>query len=247
MKPNKSATPIQHPPLRELESALGHSFRQSALLQLALTHPSTAVNANAGGNNQRLEFLGDAALQLTITRELYQRFSEVDEGPLSQARARLVNEAALASRAQEIGLNAHLRMSVGEHAAGGHLRPSALADAYEAVLGAVFLDGGFDAVDHVILKGFADELAHMAAPKVILNSKGALQERLQARGQPTPQYEIIEVVGPDHDREFTCRALCEGRELGRGIGKSKKAAEGAAAQAALDYLDCEVDDDEAGN
>ena len=243
MKPSK-APAHDTPPLRDLEQALGYPFDGRDLLELALTHPSISQEIRDKTNNQRLEFLGDAALQLTITRELFLRFPEVDEGPLSQARARMVNEEALAARAREIDLGAFLRMSAGESASGGRERPSALADAYEAVLGAVFLDGGFESVDRVILRAFEGDFAEVSAPRGIRNSKGELQERIQARGHPAPTYEIVTAHGPDHDREFTCRALHKGVEIGRGTGKSKKQAEGAAASEALRYLDStEVDGD----
>lgn len=244
MKPSKAPT-HRAPPLENLERALGRDFEDRELLELAVTHPSISHEIREKANNQRLEFLGDAALQLTITRELYLRFPEVDEGPLSQARARMVNEAALATRAREIDLGNYLRMSAGESASGGRERPSALADAYEAVLGAVFLDGGFESVDTVILKAFESEFSEVSAPQGIHNSKGALQERIQAQGHPAPTYEIVAAHGPDHDREFICRAVHEGVEIGRGQGKSKKQAEGAAAAEALRYLDSiEVDGDD---
>src|SRR6516162_8371174 len=139
----------------ELEARLGFTFRDPALLRLALTHPSVAHEQGLPlKTNQRLEFLGDAVLQLALTRELYERFPEFGEGPLTKARAKLVSRRSLAERARQLGLGSHLIISRGEELSNGRERPSALADTFEALLGAIFLDGGFDAARQFILNQF---------------------------------------------------------------------------------------------
>src|SRR6478672_9251521 len=148
--------PRPEPNYEPLEERLGYTFRDRALLQLALTHPSVAHEQGAPmQTNQRLEFLGDAVLQLVLTRELYQKFPSFGEGPLTKARAKLVNRRTLAEHARQLGLGKHLILSRGEELHGGRERLSALADTFEAVLGAIFLDGGFVAARDFILRRFA--------------------------------------------------------------------------------------------
>lgn len=215
---------------------MGYKFRQPELLRLALTHPSMTHEVGDMEHNQRLEFLGDAVLQLCLTRELYDRFTEADEGSLTKGRARLVNQTSLAERAQHLSLGEYLIMSRGEEANGGRNRPSILADAFEAVIGAVYLDGGQDCACSTIVKQFKCLLDNMDQLPKVENPKGALQELLQANSIEAPRYEVISATGPDHDREFVCAVWHGGRELAQGRGKSKKAAEVSAATAALERL-----------
>ncbi len=225
------------PELAELQSRLGFQFRDEALLRLALTHPSIAHESGvATAHNQRLEFLGDAVLQLVLTRELYEKFPGSDEGPLTKARARLVNRRSLAERARAIGLGEHLILGRGEETHGGRERSSTLADAFEALLGAIFLDGGFDPAREVILREFGGAFGAMSVLPTIDNPKGELQELLQARSPESPEYHVVSATGPDHDRVFECTVHHGGLELARGSGKSKKAAESDAALAALKIL-----------
>jgi ribonuclease-3 len=225
----------------ELQTRLGYTFRDTALLRLALTHPSVAHERGPPvQTNQRLEFLGDAVLQLVLTRELYDRFPDLGEGPLTKARAKLVNRRALAERARGLDLGAHLTLSRGEELHGGRDRPSALADAFEAVLGAVLLDGGFDAARELIVRKFGPALEDLAVTPVLDNPKGELQEFLQAGSLEAPQYRVVSASGPDHDRVFECTVHHGGEELARGAGKSKKAAESEAALAALRKLKAEA-------
>ena len=220
--------------LAELQIRLGHQFRDENLLRLALTHPSVAHEANAAlTHNQRLEFLGDSVLSLVLTRELFEKFSTADEGALTKSRAKLVNAGSLAARARALGLGAHLILSRGEENTGGRERASALADAFEALLGAIFLDGGFAAAREFILRAFAADFSALTEAGDIENPKGELQELLQAGSPLAPEYEFISAVGPDHDRVFECAVKHAGVELARGSGKSKKAAESAAALSAL--------------
>jgi ribonuclease-3 len=220
-----------------LQERLGYVFRDPALLQLALTHPSVAHEHNAVlETNQRLEFLGDAVLQLVLTRELYEKFPAFDEGPLTKARAKLVNRRTLAERARHLAIGAHLIVSRGEEMHGGRERPSALADTYEALLGAVFLDGGFEAAREFILREFQAPFGGLLVIPVLENPKGELQELLQAVSPEAPHYDVVSASGPDHDRIFECTVHHGGAELARGQGKSKKAAESEAALAALTRL-----------
>jgi ribonuclease-3 len=223
--------------LAELQQRLGHAFRDENLLRLALTHPSLAHEANAATHhNQRLEFLGDSVLGLVMSRALYEKFPEADEGALTKSRAKLVNAGTLAAQARRLDLGAHLILSRGEENSGGRERTSALADAFEAVLGAIFLDGGFETASEFVRREFAADLSALTASADIENPKGELQELMQARSPQAPEYEFLSATGPDHDRIFECAVRHDGAELARGTGKSKKAAESAAALAALQKL-----------
>lgn len=220
--------------LDELQGVLCYRFSNTELLRLALTHPSVAHEQGAGiQHNQRLEFLGDAVLQLVLTRQLYEKFPEVGEGPLTKARAQMVNRRTLAEQGRHLGLGQHLVMSRGEELNRGRERPSALADAFEALLGAIFLDGGFDAAQEFILAQFRTHFGELEVIPNLENPKGELQEMLQARSPEPVQYELASVSGPDHDRLFECAVYYRGQELGRGLGKSKKEAETKAAVKAL--------------
>ncbi len=223
--------------LSEFQTRLGCAFRDESLLRLALTHPSVAHEQGAPvQHNQRLEFLGDAVLQLILTRELYEKFPTFDEGSLTKARAKLVNQSSLAEHARALDLGAHLVLSRGEEISGGRERASALADAFEALLGAIFLDGGFAAAREFILREFGAAFGEPGELPGIENPKGELQELLQARSPEAPEYHVVSTAGPDHDRVFECTVQHEGVELARGRGKSKKAAESDAALAALKKL-----------
>ena len=222
-----------------MEQALGHRFRDPTLLVLSLTHPSLANESAAGApqqHNQRLEFLGDAVLQLVITLELYRNFPDSGEGLLTQARAQMVNRSSLAGKGRRLGIGDHLILSRGEETTGGRARASTLADAFEAVMGAVFLDGGFDQAAEVIRRLFRDDFGELGELPNLVNPKGELQELLQAKSPVPPRYEQVSVSGPDHSRQFECAAYHGDVELGRGLGRSKKLAESAAALAALERL-----------
>lgn len=222
---------------RDLQSQLGYHFRDLELLRLALTHPSVAHEQGVPiQHNQRLEFLGDAVLQLVLTRELYRNFPAFGEGPLTKARAKLVNRRSLAEKGRSLGLGNYLILSRGEEMHGGRDRPSTLADAFEAVLGAIFIDGGFDAASSFLSSLFQDALGELSVIPILENPKGELQELLQARSAEAPEYRVVSASGPDHDRVFECTVRHAGVELARGVGKSKKAAESEAALAALTRL-----------
>ena len=223
--------------LAELQQRLGYQFRDESLLRLALTHPSVAHEQNtAAAHNQRLEFLGDSVLGIILSRELYEKFPGADEGTLTKSRAKLVNRQALTDSGRSLDLGAHLILSRGEENTGGRERASALADAFEALLGAIFLDGGFDAARTFTLREFSTKFGELDVLPGIENPKGELQELLQARAPNAPEYQLISASGADHERDFECAVLHEGVELARGSGKSKKAAESEAALAALKIL-----------
>jgi ribonuclease-3 len=223
--------------LDELQARLGHRFREPGLLRLALTHPSIWHEMKLSqDHNQRLEYLGDAVLQLALSRELYDRYPHHDEGPLTKIRAQLVNQVSLATQGRALGLGEHMILSRGEQLNGGRDRPSILADAYESILGALFLDGGYDVARAFILHSFRDEFTDIENAATADNPKGALQEILQAISTETPQYQVLTATGPDHDRSFECAVLHKGEEIGRGKGKSKKLAESQAAAMALEQL-----------
>ncbi len=207
------------------------------MLRLALTHPSVAHEQGVPvQTNQRLEFLGDAVLQLVLTRELYEKFPSFGEGPLTKARAKLVNRRSLAERARQLGLGDHLIVSRGEELSGGRERPSALADTFESLLGAIFLDGGFEAARDFILRQFLSAFGELSAIPILENPKGELQEFLQSFSSEAPRYHVVSATGPDHDRVFECTVHHAGAELARGRGKSKKEAESEAALGALAKL-----------
>ena len=225
------------PPLEELQTRLGHQFRDPSLLRLALTHPSIAQEQGASHeHNQRLEFLGDAVLQLVLSRALYDRHVQHDEGQLTKIRAQLVRQESLTEQGRTLNLGEHLILSRGEHLNGGRERPSILADAFEAVLGALFLDGGYEVARVFILRTFAPSFEELAKVPTMDNPKGALQEILQAIASEPPQYQVLAATGPDHDRSFECAVYYKGEEIGRGAGKSKKLAESQAAAAALERM-----------
>jgi ribonuclease-3 len=216
---------------------LCYKFKDPSLLRLAVTHPSiTQDHSKTRHHNQRLEFLGDAVLQLVLTLALYERFPDLDEGSLTKARAQMVNRASLAGHARAWELGDHLILSRGEEMHGGRARASSLADAFEAVLGAVFVDGGFSAAREVVLREFEGDFDGLPQAPAISNPKGELQEWLQATSIEPPHYKMVSASGPDHDRDFECIVLHEGTELARGMGKSKKIAESNAALEALRLL-----------
>ncbi len=223
--------------ITDLEAALDYHFQQPDLLRRALTHPSLAHELGGGQqHNQRLEFLGDAVLQLVVTAELYEKFPDFGEGPLTQARAQMVNRTSLADQGRRLDLGAFLVLSRGEETSGGRARGSTIADAFEAVIGAVFLDGGFAVVRGLILRLFREGFGELGVLPNLDNPKGELQELLQATSPEPPSYQLVSAIGPDHNRSFECAVYHQGVELGRGTGRSKKVAESEAALVALERI-----------
>ncbi len=224
-------------PFLALQSRIGHEFRSVPLLRQALTHSSVLTEIAGVPDNQRLEFLGDAVLDLALAEALFRRFPKWDEGLLSKARAHLVNNnSALAGVARELGLGEVILMSKGEEANGGRNRESILADAYEALVGAIFLDGGFAVAKDFVLRSHKDRLDEGGSVHLISNPKGDLQELLLSGEQTPVVYRLESSSGPDHAKRFECSVHFAGTELGRGAGVSKQAAEKAAAAAAVESL-----------
>lgn len=221
-----------------LEKALGLSFRDGGLLRLALVHGS-ALNESPGQfdeSNQRLEFLGDAVLGLVVAEELYRRHADWPEGRLTAARAAIVGGGALAGVGESLGLGEHQVMGRGEEASGGRRRPSNLAETFEAILGALLLDQGYEAARGFVLRLLASELAAAARGGGPSSPKSALQEMVQARGSSAPTYRILAEEGRGHDRLFTAEVLVDGEVAGRGAGPRKSLAEQEAARQALSAL-----------
>lgn len=217
-----------------LEEKLGYKFRNSLLLAEALTHPSLAYESRRPHfDNQRLEFLGDAVVQLVLTEELFRLFPDFPEGKLTKLRARLVSRRALAKLAVELDLGAYVMLGKGEESSGGRKRVSTLADAFEALIGAVYLDGGTEPVRDVVMKVCGSQVDELAESPEEGNPKGQLQEQLQAISSEAPCYRVLGESGPDHRKVFQVEVLWQGRELGSGRGKSKKEAEARAASDAL--------------
>ena len=228
-------------PLRALEKTLGYAFKNRALLVTAVTNPSyrsdhTAENVE---DNQRLEFLGDAVFGLLSAQQVFERYADEDEGGLTVRRSHVASGRALAELARRIGLGRYLRLGKGDEAAGGRDKDKSLTDAMEAVFGAAWCDGGLKAVKAIFAKLMADP------PEVPLdvwadNPKGQLQELAQRKAWPdSPAYELIEVTGPDHAPDYTVKARVHGGHDAQGTGRTKRAAEVAAARALLERLTAE--------
>jgi len=221
-----------------LEERLGHVFADRALCEAALTHKSWLNEAPGAGrtDNERLEFLGDAVLALVVSDLLMQRFPDRAEGELSKTRAVIVSEAGLSKTAQGIALGQWIFLGRGEDQAGGRAKASILSDALEALMGAVYLDGGLGAARKVAERLFGSALEH-ADKQARHDYKSRLQERSQALLQATPQYRVVGQEGPDHDKRFSVAISLGGREYGRAVGRSKKEAEQSAAAQALAILE----------
>jgi ribonuclease III len=217
-----------------LVDRIGYSFGKPQLLALALVHRSAL--ARAGQNNEKLEFLGDAVLDLAISDLLMERFPTADEGELSKRRAALVNARVLAAKAAAMNLGAELRLGRGEEKSGGRKKASILAAAFEAVIGAVYLDGGFGAAREVVSHHFREDLVRAGGESPI-DHKSRLQEITQQVFHETPTYALVQASGPDHDRAFVVEISIAGRLSGRGEGKSKKEAEQQAALEALTEIE----------
>jgi ribonuclease-3 len=217
---------------RTLAGALGHAFADPALLDQALTHRSHGAR-----HNERFEFIGDAVLNCVVAEWLFGRFPQMPEGELSRARAGLVNREMLARVAAGLALGAHLKLGEGEQKSGGATRPSILADAMEAVFGAVFLDAGFDAARRAIHAAYGDILDNPAGDVLAKDPKTSLQEWLQARKLAVPQYAVVAIEGEAHAQTFAveCRIPALGIAV-RGGGASRRAAEQEAAHAALEAV-----------
>ncbi len=223
--------------LRQLQERIGYTFRDLQLLQLSLVHSSFAFERlDDGRHNETLEFLGDAVLDLTVGAILFNRFPELREGKLTRLRSALVNESGLATRAREIDLGRHLLLGRGEDASHGREKPSILSCAYEALVGAIFQDGGYDRVLAIVRRFFEPHIDTHQEQLLSADAKSSLQELLQERFNEGPEYLLVDEEGPAHARLFSIAVTFQGEELGTGMASSKKEAEQQAARVALAHL-----------
>jgi ribonuclease-3 len=225
--------------IEDLELRLGYKFKNKDLLIESLTHRSSLKDQGKQreASYERLEFLGDSVLGLSVSRFLFEDFLDKDEGELTKLKATLVSEANLARKAKLISLGKNLLLSPEEEKSGGRLRTSILSDSYEALLGAIFLDGGLEAAEKFIRSQILKNLKETTLDRSFQNYKGELLEYLQAEGEGIPKYEVLEESGPDHQKMFTIGVYSKGRLLGTGKGASKKEAEQNAAKMALEELE----------
>lgn len=217
-----------------LEDSLGHRFSDGALLRLALTHRSVSSDDPARVDNERLEFLGDAVLQMVVTDLLYREYPHLAEGQMAKVRAAVVSRQALAETARTLDVGSHIEMAASEEATGGREKDSILADAVEAIIGAIYLDQGAEAAKRFVMQFWEGRVAERSKEPGVKDYKTRLQE-LVARQGSRPVYRV-EGTGPDHDRVFEATVTVDGRVLGSGSGPSKKRAEQEAAREALDQL-----------
>ncbi len=223
-----------------LESRLDYRFRDRGLLEHALTHKSRSAEDLSGGvaDNESLEFLGDAVLGLVVADVLFRRYPQFDEGQKSKIKASVVSTHSLARHAEALQLGPHLILGRGEEKTGGRFKAAILADAYEALIAAIYLDGGLEAVTAFLLRELGDALEAGATQKVIgLDYKSALQERLQALGRSLPEYRVSGESGPDHRKTFTVEVVVGGEVMASASAHSKKQAEQQVAREALGLLE----------
>ncbi len=218
--------------LRELEKKTGYEFTDRKLFRRSMTHSSYANEHKMDKKecNERLEFLGDAVLELVCSDFLFSRYEDKPEGEMTKLRASIVCEPTLAYCAEELKLGEYLLLGKGEEMTGGRGRNSIVSDAMEALIGAIYLDGGFASAKEFIHRFVLNDIEHK---RLFYDSKTILQEMVQSEGDRSPVYEIIAEAGPDHDKKFEVRVLVEDREMGRGTGRSKKLAEAMAAYHAI--------------
>jgi len=222
--------------MTELENAIKYTFSNKKNLENALVH-SSYVNENKTNprtHNERLEFLGDAVLELVTSDYIFAHFPQMSEGDMTKLRAGVVCEPALAQYARKISLGEHIKMGKGEIAGGGRERDSVLSDAYEAVIGAIYLDGGYDAAKDFILAALTEDIHSKKGLRWIADCKTHLQEQLQKTSQSPIEYYVIKEEGPEHEKIFTVELAYEGKILAQGKGRNKKEAEQAAARVAIE-------------
>lgn len=224
--------------LARLQKHIAYTFRNVDLLEEALTHKSyiNETKKKTAKDNERLEFLGDAVLDLVICQALMERFPDVPEGDLSKMKAKIVNEDTLSQIAQTMDIGSSLLLGKGEEITKGSEKPSLLANALEALIAAVYLDTGLEASRDVILKHFKLSLKKVAPGEILFDYKTALQEYSQKHFGTLPVYRVVNESGPDHQKRFEIETWVNGKACGIGVGKSKKAAEQESAEAALAFL-----------
>lgn len=217
----------------EFENIIGISFNDQSLIQTALTHSSYANQHKKMSYNEKLEFLGDAVLQLAVTEEIYKNYPKKTEGELTKLRALIVCEASLYEVALGWNLGRYIKMSKGEEITGGRERAALLADAVEAIIAAVYLDQGMEAANQFVLKNFKTLMDKANKNEIVLDYKTSLQEILQENGEIDIKYEIIKYEGPPHHRKFYSKVVIDQITMGKGEGFSKKEAEQLAAKDAM--------------
>ena len=232
--------PVANPPrcINLLQDGIGYTFRDTNLLKEAITHSSAAgAFTPPASTNQRLEFLGDAVLELIISTFLFSSYPEAGEGALTKSRAHLVNKSALFERAENLQLGQYIIMSRAEESNGGRRRIAALVDCFEALVGAIYLDGGYYRAEEFVEMAYEDIFSESDGMPTQINPKGELQEILQKyESTEPPRYEAVNSEGPEHEKTFECIVSHQGVVLARGSGKSKKIAETRAAEAALQIV-----------
>jgi len=219
--------------MTSIEEVLGYSFRNKERLREALTHKSYSSESGFSKHNERLEFLGDSVLGLVVSCYLFKRYPANDEGYLSKIKSALVSRPSLSKWAAELGLGQHLLLGAGENLAGGKGRSSILSNALEALIGAIYIDGGLASAEKFITAWLAVQKAELLQT----DYKSVLQERIQKKHKTPPEYEVMGTQGPEHDKVFAIRVRIGKKILGLGYGKNKKEAEQSAAECALAYLE----------
>ena len=222
----------------ELQARIDYRFRDRGLLEHALTHKSRAAEDASGGvaDNESLEFLGDAVLGLVVADALFRQYPRYNEGQKSKIKAAVVSTQSLARHAEQLQLGEHLILGRGEEKTGGRFKQALLADAYEALIAAIYLDGGLDAAAAFLRRELKDAIDAGSAQTFAQDYKSALQERLQALGHPLPEYRVSGEAGPDHRKTFSVEVVVAGEVLGAATGRAKKEAEQEAARLALERL-----------
>ncbi|XKT74858.1 MAG: ribonuclease III [Patescibacteria group bacterium UBA2103] len=221
--------------IKDFEEVIGVSFSNASLIEQALTHRSF-LNENKGdvlGHNERLEFLGDAVLELATTDRLYREYPNAPEGELTAYRAALVNTQSLADIAEKLGVNDFMRLSKGEAKDTGRARQFILANSVEAIIGAIYLDKGYEAAEKFIADNFYPKLDEIISKRLWQDSKSAFQEKAQEKVSITPEYKVVSEEGPDHDKTFTIAVFLGEEEVAKGSGSSKQEAEQEAARSGL--------------
>lgn len=220
--------------IKEFEEKNNLDFKDKELLKQAFTHRSYInENVGVGKHNERLEFLGDAVLELVTTEELFKRYPNKSEGDLTAVRAAVVNTVSISEAATRLGMNNYLLLSKGESKDNGKAREYILANTFESVIGAIYLDGGYDVAKNFISNALFEKIENIVAKKLWRDAKSLVQEKSQEHINITPRYEVIEESGPDHDKNFTIGIFFGDELIARGSGKSKQEGEQAAAREAL--------------
>ncbi|HQA98636.1 MAG TPA: ribonuclease III [Candidatus Dojkabacteria bacterium] len=228
---------------KEIEEKIGISFKNKTYLETAFTHRSY-LNENKDENlenNERLEFLGDAVLELIISSNLYHNYSEKAEGELTSIRAAIVRTESLAEETKKLGVGKYLRMSKGEKDSGGEEKPYLLANLYEAILGAIYLDAGYEECRNFVDRTLLKKIKKIISEKLFIDPKTKIQEIMQSKFKITPTYEIIKEEGPDHDKSFTVALMKGKKKIVEGVGHSKQKAEEDAASNAIEIFENEAE------